>query len=264
MKHHQDFSEGPLSRSIPGPVWGFASPPGRRDLSPPGVSSFPRPDGKGLLSHGQRGGSRGAPEGGVVALPALPGRPGQQGPGGRGSAPPSLATVAAAPLLAASRPVRSLRAWGSPRCHLLGSSQSGLPRSQKADGQCQGSARARARLGSAAGPGSSPASAPHSEPLPLPRPPGRRRGLPARVKEERAARGCGPRRGEALRPGSGVAALPLPCDPATAHGDWRRPESPPAATGTPRSLHLSIHPRGPPPALHPEIPLFAPCANCQF
>lgn len=41
-------------RSIPGPVWGFSSSPGRRDSSPIRVSSFPRPDGKGLLFHRER------------------------------------------------------------------------------------------------------------------------------------------------------------------------------------------------------------------
>lgn len=139
------------------------------------------------------------------------GRPGQPGPRGRGSGLPSVATVAAAPPLVRSRPVRSLRAWGSPHCHLSGSGQSGLPRSQKADGQCQGSARAR--LGSAAGPGSSPASAPRSAPLPLPRPPGRRRrSLPARVKEEREAPSGGLRRPGALRQESRAEVLLLPGD----------------------------------------------------
>lgn len=150
------------------------------------------------------------------------GRPGQQGPGGRGSGLPSLATVAAAPPLVPSRPVRSLCAWGFSRCHLPGSGQSGIPRSQKADGQCQGSAWAR--LGSAAGPGSSPASAPLSAPLPLPRPPGgRRRRLPARVKEERAAPSRSPRSPAALRLERRAAALLLP-------GTQVAPHSPPAAT----------------------------------
>lgn len=159
------------------------------------------------------------------------GRPGQQGPGGRGSGLGSLATVAAAPPLVPSRPVHSLRAWGSPRCHLSGSGQSKLQGSQKADGQCQGSARAR--LGSAAGPGSSPASAPHSAPLPLPRPPGRRRRrLPAPVKEERAPPSCGSRRRGALLLDIRAAVLRL-------LGDARHPSLPsirhPASHLAPRS-----------------------------
>lgn len=162
------------------------------------------------------------------------GRPGQQGPGGRGSGLRSLATVAAAPPLVPSCPVHFLRAWGSPRCRLSGSGQSKLPGSQKADGQCQGSARAR--LGSAAGPGSSPASAPHSAPLPLPRPPGRRRHrLPAPVKEERAARSRGSCRRGALRLESRAAVLRL-------LGGARRPR-------LPSIRHLASHlaPRSSPP-----------------
>lgn len=68
-------------KSIPGPVWGFSSPPGKRDSPPIRVSSFPRLGGKGLFFHRVRGGSRprsrlrswGAPEGGVFVLLALPG-----------------------------------------------------------------------------------------------------------------------------------------------------------------------------------------------
>lgn len=161
------------------------------------------------------------------------GPPGQQGPRGRGSGLPTVATVAAAPPLVPSGPLRSLRAWGSPRCHLWGSGQSGLPKSQKADGQCRGSARAR--LGSAAGPGSSPASAPRAAPLPLPRPPGRRRrSLPTRVKEEREAQSRGLRRPGALRQESRATVLLLP-------GDARR-RSPPSSGHLAPSLCAARHP----------------------
>ncbi|XP_070126440.1 uncharacterized protein [Equus caballus] len=204
-------------RAIPGPVWGFSSPLGWRDSSPRGVSSFPPLGGKGLLSTRERGCARprsrlrswGAPEGGGSYSPLS-----RAGLGSRvreAAAPDARHWLLWRQRLLESRPVRAapFGAWGSPRCHLSGSGQSGLPGSQKADGQCQGSARARARLGSAAGPGSSPASAPRSAPLPLPRPPGRRRRrLPARVKEERPLRGDGDAR---RRPRA--AALLAACHP---------------------------------------------------
>lgn len=177
----------------------------------------------------------------MLAPPLSRSWPGQPGPGGRGSGRASLRRPRL--LSSRSRLLRSRRRVGFPAPQLLGLRPVRTPPgSQAADGRCQGSAGARARRGSAAGPGSSPASAPRSAPLPRPRPPGRRRRrLPARVKEERAAQSLG-----CAAPGE-----PSRRPPPRAPGGTRRAQ--PAALGTrgPRAplrpplepVQLAIRPR---------------------
>lgn len=114
-------------RSIPGPGWGvfLAS----RRHSPLEGSLLPV---SRVVRVSSPAGREAAPVPAPASAPGVPPRvgfsysplslswPGQQGPGGRGSRLPSLATVAAAPPLVPSRPVRSLRRVRPPALPPLG------------------------------------------------------------------------------------------------------------------------------------------------
>lgn len=241
--------------SIPGPVQGSSSPLGRRDSSPREVSSFPRPNAKGHLSGRGRGGSRprsrlrswGAPEGGVLVLPALPELAWAAGAGRPRLPTPVTAAAAAAPLLW-SRPVRSRRRVALPAPPPLGL------RPVRAPGE-PGGGRTVSRLGRGSGsallrcrprllPGLRAALG--APPPPPPARPAAAAASPRGLRRSGRSRAAGRAAGDELRRRSRATGPALPGDTPRASrgpGDARRARYPPAATPPLGPVQLAIHTR---------------------